>query len=127
MKNKELHMRLVKPLRARRKFFKITQAEMAEKLGHKSSAYIALIEKGERNLDVGTYVIWREALGMSLNFLHDFEELSEDWKRTKDPFGRVKEYGKSGTDYVERESEEDLLLKKKLIKFGLMKNDISEC
>lgn len=92
MNKNELHTKLVAPLKARRKFFGISQAEMSKKLGHKSSAFISLIENGERNLNVCDYVLWREALGMSLDFLHDPEVVSDDWKNEEDPFERVKRY-----------------------------------
>ena len=78
MKDLELHNRLIEPLRLGRIYYGISQLEMAKKLGKKTGTFISLIENGQRGINVTTYVLWREALGMSLNFLHDsqleFEE-----------------------------------------------------
>lgn len=89
-----LHSQLVKPLKKRREFFGITQLEMAKKIGHSSAAYIAMIERGKRNLNVCDYVLWREALGMSLDFMQDVDYLDTDWKKEEDPFKRVERFTK---------------------------------
>ena len=86
MDRRDLRIRLVSPLREGRIYYGITQLEMAKKLGRETSAYISLIESGERRLDVEAYVLWREALGMSLNFLHSPPVFSDH----RDPFRNIK-------------------------------------
>ena len=52
-------------LRNRRKELNLTQEELAEKVG-KKRAYIALIEKGETDMQLSSFISISQALGIKL-------------------------------------------------------------
>ena len=54
-------------LRERRKDLKMTQQQLADKIG-KERSYIAHIEKGKTDLQLSSFIRISNALGMTLNF-----------------------------------------------------------
>ncbi|MDR2950133.1 MAG: helix-turn-helix domain-containing protein [Prevotella sp.] len=55
-------------LKDRRKELKLTQQELADKIG-KERSYIAHIEKGETDMQISSFVRIAEALGLKLSLL----------------------------------------------------------
>jgi transcriptional regulator with XRE-family HTH domain len=58
----EAHQRLVALIAARRRAGKLTQQQVADRLG-KPQSYVAKVEGGERRLDVIEFVAMAKALG----------------------------------------------------------------
>ncbi|GLL54595.1 hypothetical protein KUBF_22570 [Bacteroides finegoldii] len=54
-------------LRDRRKAFKLTQKQLAQKIG-KEQSYIARIEKGEVDIQLSSFIRIARALGIELDF-----------------------------------------------------------
>ena len=54
-------------LRDRRKELKITQQELADRIG-KERSYIAHIERGKTDMQISSFTILAQALGIGLNF-----------------------------------------------------------
>jgi len=54
-------------LKDRRKELKLTQQQLAERVGKKRE-YIALLEKGETDMQISSFTILAQALGIRLNF-----------------------------------------------------------
>lgn len=59
---------LAELLREQRKDKKITQAELAERIGKKRE-YIALLERGETDMQLSTFLSISDALGLRLELL----------------------------------------------------------
>jgi transcriptional regulator with XRE-family HTH domain len=67
------HAQLRKALTAARKHAKLTQTELAERLGRRQ-AYVSRIERGERRVDVVEFLDIAHAIGFDPGrFLSDFD------------------------------------------------------